>query len=177
MNKIKTILVLALSAAFVISLTSYVDAARPGNPHLTIVETVFDGDDVWIETAFSVNSGAPAAYGYAVLLNNGGFLVIATHAGADDHDRQGNARSPVFHVHYLEAGTGAPDCTTPLKATFENDLDSNLKIKNNMIHVTDIDFSDTDENGATEATGYVGDVFAFTIDKNALPDFVCFTPQ
>ena len=65
------------------------------------------------------------------------------------------------------------------------DLDSNLKIKNNMIHVTDIDFTDTKVGGTgSEATGFgdvgsgpntIGESFAFTIEKDKFPDF-CFTP-
>jgi len=78
----------------------------------------------------------------------------------------------------LEA-TGATDCTAgaTLQATFANDLDAKLKIKNNMIHVTDIDLSDTDKGLiGSLATGFSGDAFGFFIDKVDLPDFVCFTP-
>jgi len=174
MTKTKTILGLSLAAVFAVSMIGTAYAAG----HLAVTDTVFDDGDVWITTSFTVHSGAPNAYGYAVPLDNGGFLVVATHPGADDSDRQKNPRHPVFHVHYLEAA-GATDCTdSTLQATHASDPDAKLKIKNNMIHVTDIDLSDTDKGPiGSLATGFTGAAaFGFFIDKVDLPDFVCFTP-
>jgi len=86
MTQTKTILGLSLAAVFAVSMLGSAYAAG----HLAVIDTTISGTDVWITTSFTVHSGAPNAYGYAVPLDNGGFLVVATHPGADDSDRQKN---------------------------------------------------------------------------------------
>jgi hypothetical protein len=175
----KPIFVAMMAAVFVISMAAFAEAKNADNGNLDITDITVDGDGVWITVSENFHSGAPQLNGVAVTLDNGGFLAITSHGGAFDHAKQGNAQSPVYHVHYLEADAAGGDCPNsgaPLKATYEEDLGSILKIKNNMIHVTDVNFSDTAGGSLSEATSINESGLSFVIHPEDFSTAVCFTP-
>jgi hypothetical protein len=163
-------LLLAASIFAVLSffMTSAAFAANPTGGHLDLTSSTFSGNTATITTAGSVYGGQPGAYGYGIVATNG-IVGVTTHAGGDDSQRQANANQPSFHVHLVQAGAATlAQCPSgaQLIVTGIIDLDSNLKIKNKSIELTNIDT-------ATSGT-LTGPTVAFLLSFEA--GGVCITP-